>query len=306
MAHRPSMFQAFQLLIPMLCLGTFLSAAIVAPGCRKQSATGPTPAAQGPSGALPTETTTRLGIEMVLISGGEFQMGSDDAVDTRPVHRVAIDNFYMDKHEVTQEIYERVMGANPSRRVGETNPVERVRWSDAVRFCNARSLLEGLQSCYDPQTRECRSGADGYRLPTEAEWEYACRAGSTGDYYFGVDASDLDSHGWHKRNARRRPHPVAEKRPNAFGLYDMAGNVWEWCNDWYQVDYYQGSPSDLPHGPATGEKKVLRGGAFSSSTDNCCSWTRYCDEPGFTDACIASDDYGFRCVRSAVAGATSE
>ena len=138
-------------------------------------------------------------------------------------------------------------------------------------------------------------------MPTEAEWEYACRAGAVGDYYFGDNASDLDSHAWYKQNARRRLRPVAEKRPNAFGLYDMAGNVWEWCNDWYQVDFYQPGPSNAPHGPTEGEKKVLRGGAFSSSADSCCSWTRYCDEPGFTDACIASDDYGFRCVRSAVA-----
>jgi formylglycine-generating enzyme required for sulfatase activity len=137
-------------------------------------------------------------------------------------------------------------------------------------------------------------------LPTEAEWEYACRAGGAEDYYFGSDPGQMGLHGWFKRNARRRHHPVGQKGPNAFGLFDMAGNVWEWCNDWYAVDYYAASPTSDPRGPAEGEKKVLRGGAFSSTVEVCTSFARYCDEPGFTDACVASDDYGFRCVRRAI------
>ncbi len=236
---------------------------------------------------------------MVLIPGGEFLMGSEAEIDVRPVHRVSVSSFYMDKYEVTQEAYREIMGKSPSREAGKTNPVERVRWSDATKFCNARSVREGLRPCYDLKTRVCDFDADGYRLPTEAEWEYACRARTQGDYYFGSDTRSLQAHAWFKGNAGRRPHPVGQKRPNPFGLHDMSGNVWEWCNDWYQVDFYEGKPAADPQGPATGRKKVLRGGSWSHSADSCTSWTRYCDDPGFSDTCVASDDYGFRCVRKA-------
>jgi formylglycine-generating enzyme required for sulfatase activity len=236
---------------------------------------------------------------MVLIPAGRFMMGSDAQQDAAPVHEVTISPFYMDRFEVTQAFYERVMGKNPARRKGQQNPVERVRWTDALKFCNARSAEEGLTPCYDLETWACDFSANGYRLPTEAEWEYACRAESTGDYYFEGGAEQLDAFAWFRDNARRKHHPVGQKQPNAFGLYDMAGNVREWCNDWYAVDAYAAAPAVDPHGPVTGEKVVLRGGAFSGSAASCTSWTRYCDEPGFTDACVASDDYGFRCVKRA-------
>ena len=234
---------------------------------------------------------------MVLVSGGEFLMGSDAQPDASPPHKVTISPFYMDCYEVTQEVYEQIMGHNPARRIGAQNPVERVRWTDALKFCNARSVQDGLTPCYDVQTWACDFAADGYRLPTEAEWEYACRAGSAGDYNFEGGAGQLGDHAWFRDNARRKHHPVGQKTPNAFGLYDMLGNVREWCNDWYAVDYYAQSPAADPLGPSSGEKTVLRGGAFSGSADSCTCWARYCDEPGFADACVASDDYGFRCVR---------
>lgn len=264
-------------------------------GCRRVDDPGTDGPPPGPSAELPREITTSTGAEMTLIPAGRFSMGANQAVDAQPVRTISIEAFYIDRHEVTQAFYEQITGANPSRRKGLTNPVERVRWSDAIKFCNARSQAEGLEPCYDLATLECLFEADGYRLPTEAEWEYACRAGSGGDFSFGL--GQLDSHAWSKGNARRRHHPVGEKDANAFGLYDTSGNVWEWCNDWYQVDYYGQGPADNPRGPPAGEKKVLRGGAFSSTAESCCSWTRYCDEPGFTDACVASDDYGFRCAR---------
>jgi formylglycine-generating enzyme required for sulfatase activity len=275
------------------------------PGCRPSTPrTAPPGATASPSAAVSQEITTPSGVEMVLIPGGTMTMGSGAAVDAQPVHEVAVGGFYMDRFEVTQELYEKVMGANPARRKDPQSPVERVRWLDAVKFCNARSAQEGLEPCYDLESRRCRFEADGYRLPTEAEWEYACRGGTGGDYYFGDDPRELDAHAWCKANARRRPHPVGEKRANPFGLFDMSGNVWEWCNDWYEVDCYAKTPPGEvdPPGPAEGEKKVLRGGAFSSTPESCSSWTRYCDEPGFADACVASDDYGFRCVRKAAAG----
>lgn len=251
--------------------------------------------------ALP-ETVSSAGAEMVLVSGGEFQMGDAEGVDTAPVHKVAVSSFYIDKHEVTQSIYEKLMGKNPSRRKGPENPVERVRWREAIAFCNARSEAEGLRPCYNVKTGECDFSADGYRLPTEAEWEFACRGGSEDSYYFGNDPRQLKSHAWARPNAGRKTHPVGQLRPNGLGLFDMSGNVWEWCNDWYQVDYYGTSPAADPRGPAEGEKKVLRGGAFSSGPESCTSAARNCDEPGFADACVASDDFGFRCVRRAGPG----
>jgi formylglycine-generating enzyme required for sulfatase activity len=234
---------------------------------------------------------------MVLIPGGEFVMGSDGQQDAGPPRTVTVSPFYMDRFEVTQEHYERLMGKNPARRKGPQNPVERVRWTDALRFCNARSGEEGFTPCYNLETWACDFSADGYRLPTEAEWEYACRAGSPDDYYFKGGAEQLEAYAWFRDNAGRKHHPAGQKEPNAFGLYDMAGNVREWCNDWYAVDAYSAQPAVDPHGPASGEKAVLRGGAFSGSAETCTSWNRYCDEPGFTDACVASDDYGFRCVK---------
>jgi len=273
-------------------------------GCRKSPEPSSTSHRQE-TASLPREITTSSGAKMVLIPGGEFQMGNDAAVDAQPVHKVSVDSFYMDRCEVSQSLYEEIMGANPSRRKGETNPVERVRWLDAIKFCNARSVREGLEPCYNLETKSCRFDADGYRLPTEAEWEYACRAGTAGDYYFGNDSREMDANSWSKENSRRRHHPVGTKRPNEFGLHDMAGNLWEWCNDWYGVDYYGRSLAKNPRGPAEGRQKVLRGGAFSRTPESCSSWTRYCDEPGFTDACVASDDYGFRCVRKAAASITA-
>ncbi len=200
-------------------------------------------------------------IEMVLIPAGKFTMGSEGDIDTKPAHKVSVDAFYMDEHEVTQEVYEKIMGENPSRMVGEKDPVEQLTWLTATKFCNARSERDGLAPCYDMETRTCNFDADGYRLPTEAEWEYACRAGTVTDYYFGVDPGRLGRNGWFKDNSYDSHHPVKMKAPNAFGLYDMAGNVEEWCNDWYGVKYYQDSPESNPKGPDTGEKKVLRGGS---------------------------------------------
>jgi formylglycine-generating enzyme required for sulfatase activity len=246
----------------------------------------------------PSKTGTRSEIEMILLPGCRFTMGDKDEVDAMP-HEVVVSSFYMDKYLVTQEQYQRVCGENPSRWKGDKNPVEQVRWSDAVRFCNERSRLEGLQPCYDVETWQCNFKANGYRLPTEAEWEYACRAGTQTAYFFGSNPLKLADYAWFDKNSGGHPHPVGQKRPNPWGLYDMCGNVWQWCNDFYQVDYYQKAPQENPRGPKDGETKVVRGGAWKFSAQNCRSGYRYNENPGYMDVCFGYDIYGFRCVRSA-------
>jgi formylglycine-generating enzyme required for sulfatase activity len=259
-------------------------------GCEKPAREPPASGAQ--------VVNTACGMVMVPIAPGQFVMGSDQGpIDAKPAHAVKVDGFLMDQSEITQEVYQRVMGTNPSRQKKPKNPVEQVTWTAAVRFCNARSAQEGLKPCYDTNRWGCDFSAGGYRLPTEAEWEYACRAGSTTAYYFGDNPEDLKAFGWFEGNAQAQPHPAAQRKPNAWGLYDMAGNVWEWCNDFYGAKYYRTSPQDNPRGPDAGEKRVLRGGAWSSSAANCRSWVRNCDEAGLTDVCLTMDSNGFRCVR---------
>ena len=235
---------------------------------------------------------------MVRIAGGSFKMGDKTQVDAPP-HDVAVSAFYMDKYLVTQEQYQKVMGANPSRWKAGKNPVEQVRWSDAVKFCNRRSELENLPPCYDLKTWKCNFGANGYRLPTEAEWEYACRAGTATAYFFGDNPSKLGEYAWFEKNSSRRAQPVGQKLPNPWGLYDMCGNVWQWCNDFYKVDYYQQAPHQDPKGPDAGETKVVRGGAWRFGPDTCRSGYRYNENPGYADVCFGYDIYGFRCVRAA-------
>ncbi len=263
-------------------------------GCKRKA---PNETPKNPAEAT-GEINAESGTEMVLIPAGRFTMGDEKEIDAKP-HEVVISSFYIDKYLVTQEQYKEVMGENPSRWKGDKNPVEQVRWSDAVKYCNARSLKEGLRPCYDLQTWKCNFDANGYRLPTEAEWEYACRAGSKTAYFFGDSSSKLSDYAWHEGNSGGKPRPVGQKKPNPWGLYDMHGNVWEWCNDFYQVDYYQQSPEENPKGPATGETKVVRGGAWKFSADSCRSGYRYNEDPGYSDVCFGYDIYGFRCVKNA-------
>ena len=270
------------------------------PSCERK------PAEDVPNGgAAPSkENASQSAAEPVLITGGKFTMGDKDEVDA-PLHEVTVSSFLMDANLVTQEQYQKLMGTNPSRwkKAGEKNPVEQLRWSDAAKFCNKRSELEGLQPCYDLKTLKCNFEASGYRLPTEAEWEYACRAGTATAYFFGDSPAKIGDYAWFDKNSGGHPRPVGQKKPNPWGLYDMAGNVWEWCNDWYKVDYYQESPRENPSGPNEGQNKVLRGGAWRFSADNCRSGYRYNESPGYSDVCFGYDIYGFRCVRRAPGGA---
>ena len=208
-------------------------------------------------------------MEVVLIPAGEFMMGSPKSEASRrsdegPRHRVRITRaFYMGKHEVTQAQYVRLMGKNPSRFKGPTNPVEMASWNDAVDFCRKLSQRTGRKA----------------RLPTEAEWEYACRAGTTTRYCSGDSEKAVGDYAWHSGNARRKPLPVGGKRANAWGLHDMHGNVWEWCSDPHDSGYYGKSPPEDPRGPKKGRFYVLRGGSYSNSHKYCRSAHRYSGRP---------------------------
>jgi formylglycine-generating enzyme required for sulfatase activity len=251
------------------------------------------------AGARPT-IKTQSGAEMVLIPAGEFSMGSASGkAEETPVHIVRLDAFLMDRTEVTQERFGKLMRDNPSPShfKGTDRPVEQVSWAEAAIYCNLRSKAEGLEPCYDETTAKCNFAASGYRLPTEAEWEYACRAGVADDYGFGSDSRLLRQHAWFADNAEKKTQPVAQKKPNAWGLFDMHGNVAEWCNDVYDAAYYAKSSKENPRGPDDGERYVLRGGAWNSSSERCRSAARVGAVPGFQDACFTRDAVGFRCVR---------
>ncbi|MFH1422540.1 MAG: SUMF1/EgtB/PvdO family nonheme iron enzyme, partial [Planctomycetota bacterium] len=211
--------------------------------------------------------TNSIGMQFKLIPAGSFVMGSPDSDmsgangDEKPQHTVNITrSFYIGIYEVTQAQWREVMGNNPSYFSGDNLPVECVSWDDVQGFITALNNREGVTY---------------YRLPTEAEWEYACRAGSTTRYCFGDDTGLLGDYAWYWSNSGNTTHPVGTKLPNAWGLYDMHGNVWEWCNDWYGETYYTSSPANDPQGPASGQYRVLRGGCWSNFVNSCRSAVRY-------------------------------
>jgi formylglycine-generating enzyme required for sulfatase activity len=232
---------------------------------------------------------------MVWVEGGSFLMGSHlyDA-DEKPIHPVLVSSFYMGKSEVTQKEYEAVIGNNPSAVKGENLPVTKVSLYDAVEYCNKLSRKEGLTPAYSGSKDNilCNFNANGYRLPTEAEWEYAVKGGNKDSLTFEyAGGNSLDILGWFRENSEGKSHETAKKNPNSLGLYDMSGNVWEWCWDWYGA-YGSASQTD-PHGPASGEKRVIRGGSWDSEMEKLRCTYRHSGLPD-----DKYDDLGFRVVRS--------
>ena len=205
-------------------------------------------------------------------------MGSPDygESDELPAHEVTVGSFWIDTTEVTQLDYRTVTGRGCFGFKGDTKPAENITWFDAVEYCNARSRRDGLPQVYNTDTWEADFSKKGYRLPTEAEWEYACRAGSTDRWYWEFDDfwAELEANAWVVHYANWTTQPVAQLIPNAWGLYDMAGNVWEWTNDWYKLTYYEESPSDNPKGPDSGEYRVVRGGSWNLNEYHCRSTRR--------------------------------
>jgi formylglycine-generating enzyme required for sulfatase activity len=261
--------------------------------------------------AQPVEVTNSLGMKFTLIPAGEFLMGSPrseieglilgfysflkDVLEAeQPQHRVRITKpYYLGMYEVTQAEYERVMGTNPSAfsQSGPNSawltgldtrrfPVEQASWEDAMEFCRELSALSAEQSA-----------GRVYRLPTEAEWEFACRAGTTTPFHFGSQLNGCEAncngdypYGTTTKGAYlKRPTTVGSYGPNGFGLYDMHGNVWEWCSDWYDTGYYANSPIDDPTGPASGLNRVIRGGCWCGMAEHCRSARRDGDPPSIRD-----------------------
>ena len=248
---------------------------------------------------VPVERTNSIGMKFVLIPPGEFDMGSpkeliegelrlldgdaffgDHIPGEGPQHRVRITKpYWLGVTDVTQEEYQRVMGSNPSKFQGDPKrPVEMVSWDDAVEFCRRLSELPGEKAA----KQRCA-------LPTEAQWEHACRAGSTSRYYFGNDENQLGEFAWYDDNSSGQTHAVGQKRANAWGLYDMNGNVWQWCQDWFDKHHYANSAAVDPAGPATGSDRVARGGAYRAPARRCRSAIR-----GSTELGHGRDFVGFR------------
>ena len=233
---------------------------------------------------------------MVFVEGGTFQMGSDNGKsDEKPMHEVTVGSFMIGKYEVTQELWRSVMKSSPSNFRGNTRPVERVSWYDAVEFCNKLSEKEGLQKAYsgNESSISCDFNANGYRLPTEAEWEYAARGGrkDRGFKYSGND--DIDEVAWYTSNSGGQTNEVGKKQPNELGIYDMTGNVWEWCWDWASDRYYSSGGQTNPIGPNSGSSRVLRGGSWGDFAEHCRTATR---EYGGPASCYSYN--GFRLVRT--------
>jgi formylglycine-generating enzyme required for sulfatase activity len=226
----------------------------------------------GEEGLEAKEHKNSIGMEFQLIHPGSFVMGAlltrEDAMESEtPRHIVSITKaFYLGKHEVTQEQFETVMGHNPSLKKGKNLPVEYVSWQDAQLFVQKLNRMEN---------------SNGYRLPTEAEWEYAARGGTSHIYFFGNDQSDLDEYAWYEENSGLTTHEVGLKKPNALGLHDIYGNVREWVHDRFGNNYYRESPAKDPKGPPEGDFRVSRGCSWMGSAWNCRSASREPSHPNY-------------------------
>ena len=245
-------------------------------------------------------------VEMILVKGGTFRMGDvwgDGHSRELPVHDITLSSFYIGKYEVTQKLYREIMGNNPSYFIGDSLPVEHVSWYDAVAFCNALSDTTGLEAVYtiDSLSVTADFTKNGYRLPTEAEWEYAARSRGRDDRkYSGTNTeSELGNYAWYYDNSHNlgSSHPnygtndVGTKLANDLGIYDMSGNVWEWCWDWYGA--YSSSSQTNPTGPSTGISRLRRGGSWYY-------YGYYCSVAYRADRAPLARDYvlGFRLARN--------
>jgi sulfatase modifying factor 1 len=236
---------------------------------------------------------------MVKVEGGTFIMGAtaeqgDDAFSNeRPVHQVTLSDYYIGRYKVTQALWMKVMSKNPSYfKKDENLPVESVSWYNCIRFCNALSKSMGYKECYGIEYSRDRFGLEnstvtllnggrgGFRLPTEAEWEYAARGGNKSKGFKYSGSNSVGDVAWYEDNSNNKTHPVGEKKSNELGLYDMSGNAWEWCWDWYGD--YSPAPQNNPTGPDKGRLHVLRSGFWGFNSKYCRVSSRYFGSPNFT------------------------
>ena len=234
----------------------------------------------------------------VLVKAGSFLMGSNEGFDKeKPVHEVSLSrSFFMSRHEVTQKQWREVMGSNPSYFKGDNLPVELISWFDAVEYCNRLSEKEGLTACYSESGDDmrCDFSANGYRLPSEAEWEYAARGGNKSKGYSWAGAASAEEVGWCEENSGKKTHEVGQKIPNEIGLHDMSGNVSEWC--WDRFGEYIAAPQSDPRGPSAGSSyRVTRGGCWFYSSGYLRTAFRGSDPPTSAGHALV----GFRPVRTA-------
>jgi len=239
---------------------------------------------------------------MVFVEGGTFEMGdhfNEGSNRELPVHEVTLNSFYIGQYEVTQSEYAALIGSNPASGygVGDNYPVYNVEWYDAVEYCNALSIQEGLSPCYDLSDWSCDFSADGYRLPTEAEWEYAARGGVnwTDNYRYSGTTDNLGGYAVYSANDPGHSEVAGSKLSNQLDIYDMSGNVWEWCNDWYSESYYSSSPANNPTGPDSGYYRMERGGGWYNHAGSCRVANRYPDHSGHSGGML-----GFRILRGII------
>lgn len=212
------------------------------------------------------------GLSMIDIEGGYFLMGNNAGNDIeKPVHKVFVSDFYISEFLVRQTLYENIMKRNPSKEKSSTLPAENISWLNAIKFCNALSIKEDLNPYYiiEEESVTLIPTAKGYRLPTEAEWEYAAGGGNKNrTMWAGTNhKEEVSDYAWYLENSEGRIHPVGQKKPNTLGLYDMSGNVWEWCWDWCRA--YSSKEQKNPLGPPMGLFHVVRGGSWYCSVDGC-------------------------------------
>ena len=228
----------------------------------------------GGNASVQAFTVNGVSFNMIPVEGGTFTMGAtpeqqDPEDDEKPTHQVTLSSYYIVETEVTQALWTAVMGNNPSHLKGDNNPVEEVSWDDCQEFILKLNSLTGKK----------------FRLPTEAEWEYAARGGNKSKGYQYSGSNTIDDVAWYYNNSGSKTHPVKTKQPNELGIYDMSGNVWEWCQEWYSSTYYSVSDTTNPQGPSSGSFRVFRGGSWYFNA-------RYCRSAGRSNNAPAYRNYG--------------
>lgn len=273
--------KAYSMISPLACAVVFAILGGCAGGLPQQELKKPVPAEAAPAATAPapvvpatpgpvTVVDPVTGMEFVFVKGGCYKMGDTFGAggsDEKPVHDVCVSDFYLGKYEVTQSQWEKVLGNNPStsKEIGPDYPVNSVSWQTIQEFIKSLNAKSGKQ----------------YRLPSEAEWEYAARSGGKEEKWAGTDdEASLDQYAWYDKNSSNSMHRIGLRKANGLGIHDMSGNVYEWCQDFYNESYYKGSPKNNPSGADHGETRVLRGGSYLYDAGVARAAKRRSDTPG--------------------------